>query len=313
VLLEMTFFFLVFICATRPIIVQIPLTSAEVKGSFTMIFILWHALAILLLSDATSLAFSSEWSLLHAKTGLLVPGETDRVSVLTSGNLDKAQYFFTRKSTNMFCVAFVVSMVLAALNSFAPGTLSIGQVKALVDRPLHIADLRFVSSSQDEANENNFNYIQIRADILTLLEQHEGFTVKYDAEPNWFMAWPDDGSINSDIVGILEYPTDVIHFNYSCEWTIPDMEVGDGVTTWRIGGQAWKIWSNPGPLREILYVGGELGFDYNQETFLNGMQASCPCIDTLTFNLMIVLLSLSSEQMIPSLLSLTRTGVQLST
>ncbi|KAF5354835.1 hypothetical protein D9756_005728 [Leucocoprinus leucothites] len=52
------------------------------------------------------------------------------------------------------------------------------------------------------------------------------------------MAWPDETTIGSDIAGMVEYPTDVIHFNYSCAW------------------EAWQLWSDPLP--DLPCTGGFL-------------------------------------------------------
>lgn len=253
---EVAFLALVFVCSNGPIVVDIPLSSAEVKGGFTVLFILWQALAISLLADVTSFAFSGEWRLQLTKTSLLIPGVTDRVSRLTSGIDDRTRYFFTQRPSITFRVAFLTSLALTALNSFAPGTLSVSKVKTKVDTRVRVADLRLLTSSQGDDNDNNLSFLQGRTEDLTLMEHHEDSIFRYDMEPSWMMAWPDESSFGADVVGNVEYPTDVIRFNYSCEWRVPEMSSNDGATTWVINGQSWELWSDP--LSDIPYVGGML-------------------------------------------------------
>ncbi|KAJ3558693.1 hypothetical protein NP233_g11459 [Leucocoprinus birnbaumii] len=259
ILLEAAFFSLVLVFSKNPILVNIPLSSAEVRGGFNLLFILWQGLAIFLLSHAVSFAFSSEWSLQHQRNNQLIPGQTDRVSRLTSGNDDRLRYLVTRKSSATFKFAFLLSNVLFILNSSAPGTLSISQVMVPNSTSLSIGDLSLVTSSQDDSNDSSFTFPIYRADTLTFLEHHEGFkgfTFRYEMEPHWIMAWPDELSIESSITGAVEYPTDVVKFDYSCIWqTPPEMEVDDdGATTWLIDGYFWSLWSDPLP--QFVYLGG---------------------------------------------------------
>lgn len=255
ILLEIAFLALVLSCTRSPILVKIPLSSAEVKGGFTVLFIVWHTVAIFLLSDATSFAFSSEWSRQYAKTGCLVPGITDRVSRLTSGNDDKTRYFLTRHPSATFRCAFATFLISAALNSFAPGSLSVSKVKVAVSMPMRVADLRLVTSSQSDDNDNNLNFLQDRANTLVELEHHQDSLFKYDMEANWLMAWPDETSIDPSVVGNVEYPTDVIHFNYSCDWRVPEMDSDSDATTWNVDGHQWELWGDP--VGAFPYVGGE--------------------------------------------------------
>ncbi|KAF5354940.1 hypothetical protein D9756_005729 [Leucocoprinus leucothites] len=259
VLLEVAFFFLVLVCSRTPLVVNVPLLPlSSVKGGFTVLLIIWHGLATFLLLDAVSFAYSCEWSLQRRRASLLMRDEFDRVSRLTSGNLDKMQYFFTRRSSATFRIALAAFIALASLNSFAPGTLSLGQITTQVNTTLNIADLSLLTSSQDDDNENNTDFLQDRADSITLLEHHEGFNFRYEVPPNWVMAWPDEITIDPAIVGTVEYPTDVIHFNYSCAWQVPEMGELNGTTAWYLDGQpeAWQLWSDPLP--NFPYTGGFL-------------------------------------------------------
>lgn len=246
---------LVLSCSRNPILVKTPLSSAEIKGGFSVIFILWQTLASFILSDATLFTFSSEWWLRYIKTGQIIPGVTDRVSRATSGNDDKMRYFFTHHPSTMFRCAFLISVLLAILGSSAPGSLSVSRVKVAISTPVKVVDLRLITSSQSDHNDNNLSFLQDRADSLIELEHHEDVIFRYDMEPNWIMAWPDETSIDSRIIGNVEYPTDVVHFNFSCTWRVPEMGTDDDATTWNIDGHRWKLWGDPIP--DLPYGGGE--------------------------------------------------------
>lgn len=242
-------------CSRTPILVKIPLSLDEVRGGFNVIFILWQTLAGFVLSDVILFTFSSEWWLQFTKMGRLIPGITDRVSRVTSGNDDKARYFFTRHPSAMFRCAFITSIVLAALGSTAPGSLSVSKVTIMVTTPVRVANLQLVNSSQSDDNDNNLSFLSDRADTLVEMENHEDSVYKYEMEPNWLMAWPDDTSIDSSVVGNVEYPTDVVHFNFSCSWRLPEMKSDEDGTTWIIDGHKWELWGDP--LSDVKYVGGE--------------------------------------------------------
>lgn len=243
-------------CSQTPILVKIPLSLDEVKGGFNVIFILWQNLAGSVLSDVTLFAFSSEWWSQYTKTGQLTPGVTDRVSRATSGNDDKMRYFFTRHPSIMFRCAFITSVLLTVLGSTAPSSLAISKVTIAVNMTMKVGDLRLVTTSQSDDNDNNFNFLQDRADNFVELEHHEDSVVRYDMESNWLMAWPDQTSIDTSVVGNVEYPTDVIHYNYSCNWRVPEMGSNDdGATTWNIEGHEWTLWGDP--ISDFPYVGGE--------------------------------------------------------
>lgn len=256
VVTEGVFFSLVLTCSRSPILVNIPFSSAEVTGGFTVIFVLWQTLAVFLLSDAVSFAFSIEWSLQHAKTRLLVPGVTDCVSWLTSGGTDRLRYFVTRKPSITFRFAFLTWLALTMLKFFAPGTLSLSQVKTAVELPIRIADLRYLNSSQTGHNQDYLMFLgKKRAYFFALIERHEDSIFKYTMEPHWMMPWPNERSIGSEVIGNVEYATDVVRFDYSCEWRVPEMGTSEGATVWIIDGQTWEFWNKPNP--KTQYVGGE--------------------------------------------------------
>lgn len=210
--------------------------------------------------------------------------EMDRVSRLTSGNVDRIRYFFARRASTTFRIAFATFLALVALSSSAPGALSVGPVITPVNTTLQIADLSLVTSSLRGDNDNNFNFLVNRAEDLTLLEHHEDFNFRYDVEPNWIIAWPDEKSMGQEIIGMVEYPTDVIRFNYSCEWRKPDMGSDDdtNATTWLVDGQIWELWSEPRP--DIPYRGGEPHFFVHEGTFLVLVQGFSPYIVILTWS-----------------------------
>ncbi len=279
VVIEAAFLGLVLFCSRNPIIIALPLPSVEVKGGFTMIFILWQTVATFILSEATALAFSSEWSLQHTRTGHLIPGITDRVSRLTSGTDDNIRYFLTGQPSTTFRTAFLVSVILTALNSVAPSTLSVSRVKTKVETPLEVADLadlHSLSPTQYGDNDNSFDLLLGRASVLTNMELQEDSIFKYNLEPNWVMAWPDERSIDSGVMGVLEYPTNVVHFNNSCSWEVPTMELQDNSTTWIVNNQSWVLWGRPKP--DMIYRGGR-ALEFSSDYISDDEQGFSHCIE----------------------------------
>ncbi|KAF5354866.1 hypothetical protein D9756_005788 [Leucocoprinus leucothites] len=247
--LEVAFVSMVVACASKPFFLDsLPFTLTLLKGGLTAILVLWQNLATFFLVDAISFAFSSEWSLQIAKDGKLRPGKTDFVSHLNSGIMDQFRFFFTRRPTLTFRIAFLASLTLLSLNHVAPGSITVTKAKFRIPTSLQVADLHLLTSSRARENDNNVEFLQHRTNTLISMESEERITFRYKTEHNWIVAWPNETSIESDIVGDVWYPSDVIFYNYSCGWHIPE-EVGtfqdDGETFWLVDGQKWFLWSDP--------------------------------------------------------------------
>lgn len=77
---ELSFITLAVVCLRTPLPCSFSSSSTLPKATFTIIFIVWQTLANMSAQNIVAHGFSSEWSILLAKTGKLAPGYTDVVS-----------------------------------------------------------------------------------------------------------------------------------------------------------------------------------------------------------------------------------------
>lgn len=88
-----------------PLHIALGFSDSGVKSGFTVVFIVWHNVAIVTGGCIIADAFSREWSL---QLAYIVPGstDTDRVSIITSGYFDRAVYLSTRHCSGTFKIRF---------------------------------------------------------------------------------------------------------------------------------------------------------------------------------------------------------------
>jgi hypothetical protein len=239
--LELGFISLAAYCTSRPLVLPssfTPQAQTEVKGAFTILFIVWQSLALFPVRSIVTYVFSSEWTYLFAETGTLVPGRTDRVSTLISGVLDRLRHTYDRKASWSFRTAFLTSLIFLALAAFAPGTISL--VIILVPRPmtLNIGNLTMASGDVFEFHHDTWNAIQ-RAWVMTQLEKIEGSQYGYRNPNNWLVGWPPLGlPVNGS--GAIEYPSDVVKFGFGCQWEAPTYDAGASTYVTKDGN--WSVW-----------------------------------------------------------------------
>jgi len=236
-LLELGFVSLAAFCASRPLVLPSSLAHNEVKGGFTILFIAWQTLALFPVRSIINQVFCSEWFYLFNETGTLVPGETDKVSTLIAGQLDRLRHAYSRMGSWSFRTSFLISLIFVALAAFAPGAINV--VTILVPQPmtLNIGNLTITGGDVFEFHYPTWNTIQ-RAGIITQLEQVESSQFGYRNQNNWMVAWPPLGlPINGS--GAIEYPSDVVEFGFSCQWEAPAY---DGSVYMTKNGN-WSVWN----------------------------------------------------------------------
>ncbi|KAF9446412.1 hypothetical protein P691DRAFT_803980 [Macrolepiota fuliginosa MF-IS2] len=237
VFIELAFIALAAVCLAKPVPLNITLrlSDSEVKGGFTVIFIVWQSLAIIAGGYILADAFSREWSVQLAQ---IVPGTTDRVSTVTSGFLDRILYFFTKRASGTFKLAFLASLSFMALTQLAPGTIS--AATTLIDVPMvvnignPISLVATTELTQDILSATN------RANLIVRLEQVEHSPFGLKLPPNRLVALP---SVNlTDLHnGTLEYDSDVVEFHSDCHWEAPSFVNVTGVGPLAVAaGQEWS-------------------------------------------------------------------------
>ncbi|KAF7778445.1 hypothetical protein Agabi119p4_2790 [Agaricus bisporus var. burnettii] len=223
IILEAGYIILAAVCLAKPVplSIHLNLTDAEVKGGFTVVFVVWQSIAILMGAYFAADAFSREWSfqLAHIAPGTADRnslGAIDRVSTMTSGFIDRTSHLLFNKPSGTFKLAFLASISFVALSSLAPGT--INAATTLIDSPITLPIGRLLSHVTDDEFQEVLT-AQGRANLILRLEMIEHSPFGFNLEPNMLTAVPrvDLASFN----GTIEYNSDVVEFHHDCHWEAP--------------------------------------------------------------------------------------------
>jgi len=231
-LIEAGFIILAAVCLAKPIPLNILLrfSDSEVKGGFTVVFIVWHSLAVLAGGHILADAFSREWSVQLAN---IVPGTTDRVSTVTSGVLDRVLHILTKHASGTFKLAFLASLAFMALTQLAPGTISASTT--IISVPTTVQVARQVSQINND-NAGQFITSSMRANLIVRLEKTEFTPFGFKLPANTLISLPPPSNRSNET---LEYDTDIVEFHHDCRWEAPSI-VND---TDLFISAAGKIWS----------------------------------------------------------------------
>ncbi|KIJ23789.1 hypothetical protein M422DRAFT_39456 [Sphaerobolus stellatus SS14] len=245
VILESLFLLLAAVCLPRPLILNKMLSDyslPEVKGAFTILLIFWQTLSTVLVKSIVMDIFSSEWHEQAARSGVLIPRETDKVSTLTAGYREKITYFFS-KGSGAFRIAFIISLFLLAIGGLAPGSLGVSTV--LIDKKTTIRVAKLTMGYEQTVDFSGpFSLILERAGKITTTEQTENTTFKYAMPSNWIIPTPGSNSMtDNNSTGSMTYFSDLVHFNYSCSWKIPLSGIDNGTIS--DGNVDWGIFIAP--------------------------------------------------------------------
>ena len=229
-LIEAGFIILASVCLARPLPLAFGLSDSRIKGGFTVIFIVWHSLAVLAGGKITINAFSREWSVQLER---IVPETTDGVSTIDSGWLDRISHCLSKHASSTFRVAFLASLALMALAPLAPGTINVSTTTISVPTTVPVA--RQIS----QINDNNFQQFltfSTRANLIVVLEKTELTPFGFKLPANTLISLPPP-SYKSN--GALEYNTDIVEFRHNCRWEAPSIvsETGPFISA------AGKNWS----------------------------------------------------------------------
>ena len=231
-LIEAGFIILAAVCLAKPIPLNIPLrlNDSEVKGGFTVVFIVWHSLAVLAGGHILADAFSREWSVQLAN---IVPGTTDRVSTVTSGVLDRIFHIRTKHASGTFKLAFLASLAFMALTQLAPGTIS--AATTIISVPTTFPVARQVSQI-DNSNFQQFLTTIERANLIVRLEKIELTPFGFKLPANTLISLlPPRDKFNET----LEYNTDIVEFHHNCRWEAPSIVNASDLSI-SAAGQIWS-------------------------------------------------------------------------
>jgi len=237
-LIEAGFIILASVCLARPLPLAFGLNDSRIKGGFTVIFIVWHSLAVLAGGKITINAFSREWSVQLER---IVPETTDGVSTIDSGWLDRISHCLSKHASSTFRVAFLASLALMALAPLAPGTINVSTTTISVPTTVSVA--RQVSQI-NESNAQQFLTFSTRANLIIVLERTELTSFGFRLPANTLISLPPPSHKSN---GALEYNTDIVEFRHNCRWEAP-LIVNETYLSVFAAGQ---IWSTP------LILGGQ--------------------------------------------------------
>ncbi|KAJ3566087.1 hypothetical protein NP233_g7221 [Leucocoprinus birnbaumii] len=214
-IMEAMFTALAWYCYSRPLLLPlyINIQLDTVKSGFIAIFTVWHTIAIACAWFICAESFSMEWA---ARPGLK---PTDKVSTVTSGILDHILYSFTSRSTKTFRAAVCAFLGLMILR--ATGSSAITATDGVKTREaLPIGRIATSSITPDFINPSNSTFTSRLAQtyMVVRLEQLLGDPWGYVPQPNWLIPLPAE---KLNMTSRLEYETDLVKFQYSCQWQAP--------------------------------------------------------------------------------------------
>jgi len=227
-LIEAGFIALASVCLTRPLSLTFGLSDSKIKGGFTVIFVVWHSLAVSAGGNITVDAFSREWSV---QLEHMVPGTTDIVSTINSGWLERTSHCLSKHASSTFRFAFLASLALMVLVHLAPGTISVTAIAV----PTVVQVARQVSQI------NNGNAQQLvtfsgRANLIVRQERIELTPFGFKLPANTLMSLPPPRGKSNET---LAYNTNIVEFHHNCRWEAPSIVNVSGLSI-SAAGQIWN-------------------------------------------------------------------------
>jgi len=227
-LIEVGFIILASVSLARPLPLTLGFSDSKIKGGFTVIFIVWHSLAVLAGGKIAIDAFSREWS---AQLEQIVPETTDIMSTIDSGWLDRTSHCLSKHASSTFRLAFLTSLALMVLSQLAPGAIS--TMAIAVPTTVHVA--RQVCQI-NAGNVQQFLTSSKRANLVVRQEKIELAQFGLKLPSNALMSLPPSNESHRT----LEYNTDIVEFRHDCRWEAPSI-VNETDLFISAAGQTWSV------------------------------------------------------------------------
>lgn len=243
VIMEAAFTSFAWYCYARPrplpYLSNFNLEPMTVKSAFITAFTLWHTVAITGAFRICADTFSGEWA--------ARPNKTDAVSVITSGILDRVLYFFQKRATKTYRLALATFLGILLLHTTAPSTIT-ASFGLQFDEELPIGRISTAGLARDFTRIDSQSFIVRlnQAAMAVRLERLAGSSWGLIPQPNWLIPLPFEEH-NVTGTGSVIYNTDLVSFNYSCEWQAPGVWNKDGFFLrgqWWNDPDAWEVWNN---------------------------------------------------------------------
>ncbi|KAF8983309.1 hypothetical protein BDQ17DRAFT_1437465 [Cyathus striatus] len=247
VLLEASFLVVAQLALRHPLLL-LPsyLNLRTLKGGFTVISIIWHTLAIFTIQPLVTQVVSSEWYFVGSRTGVVRIGKDDTVSTLTADLVDHICHTLSRRASKTYRGAMLLSMILVGLGGLGPGTIGVSTLLVNVTSSMDIADLSHLKDVSSPLDTANTQFWMDRAERIIRTENIDGSTFGFVTQPNYVVPSPGQSfDLEQISQGIVSYRTDVVHFDYACEWQDPQ---ADAITN-----QIYTTGSNPDNLTPAMF------------------------------------------------------------
>jgi hypothetical protein len=218
IILEAGLIALAGVCLTQGM-VDVPKAWASdekrLNSALTTLLIIWQTVALFPILDILANIFCSEWSYLHRRSSRLVPGETDRVSVMTSGPLDRiAHAFLSDRGSRAFRAGVVASIGATALQALAPSMIEVSSLPFGVPGPITVGSLQGALLSANAANSAEHGAL---TDTILDLEQLFSGTYGYTVNPpDCTVDWPSLDYMQN--ASSFSYSSSTFCWKHECYW-----------------------------------------------------------------------------------------------
>ncbi|KAJ3565675.1 hypothetical protein NP233_g7481 [Leucocoprinus birnbaumii] len=195
-----------------------------IKSVLVFVFNAWQGWAVGFASNILKDAYSREWKVIddanqNRPEASQVP--VDTVSKITATETSRVMYWISNCGTasGTFQMAVMASLFKAWLTYAGPATIIVDNGKET--RSIPIGGLILGTSL-------------LSRDIMTM-EHVNGLQLGYQTQENWIIPKP---AFNASQVNGLEYKSDLVSFNHSCQWQAPQFTyVSTGGAKVTIGGE----------------------------------------------------------------------------
>ncbi|KAJ3569581.1 hypothetical protein NP233_g4955 [Leucocoprinus birnbaumii] len=195
------------------------ITLTELKAGITASAVVWHMVACFFVKDVIALICSAEFVAQYQRSGVLVPGKSDRVSTMTSGIIDNVVHCFGNSVSREFRLAFLTALVLMTVGPLGSGTVTIGNLPKIVKEPISIANVTVQLDPDGQA----YDDVRREANAIVRLEGSGntlfGYKMSSDSDTDSILIpWPNVDVEDLPEEGHLVYDSDVVRFQYECSW-----------------------------------------------------------------------------------------------
>ena len=221
------------------------------KGAMTAVAVAWQTIALVPVYGILDYVYSSEWSVVRrAQGGNLrrAASSTDRVSVLTSSWLARADYALSSSASPTLRGCFLAALLVTALASIAPASIFVAPLVHKTSGKLNIANVTIDGNLQFNAQGVGSPAVQASGRAVEILyqEQLNYATYGFSANENALIPWPPLSLETLRPESNVTYLSTAARFNHSCTWFTPVWNTPSGSSGYVLDGQStWTIPSIP--------------------------------------------------------------------